>query len=458
MPRVALTGTRIRERRLSLGIRQADLARTAGISASYLNLIEHNRRRVGPALLPVLARALEVDADALNEGAEAALVEGLRVAASSAAPQTDTSTVAPPPELDRTEEFIGRFPGWAARLAGLARHRRDLEMLVERLSDRMTHDPFLSDALHEMLSAVTALRSTAAILAETEDIDPEWRARFHSNMHQDARRMSEGAEALVAYLDGSGGRDGAATAPLEELEMWRGKVGYHLPALEKAVPPTDADRPSQDIDVVIDEAPELASDAARVLARDWVRRYRQDATALPLAGFQAAMNETGAAPAELAARFGTDLATVLRRMATLPDAQSVGLVICDGSGTMTFRKAIEGFDPPRFGAACPLWPLYQALARPMQPLARRVEMAGRLSRRFDCFAVSQPRGTPGFDAAPLWEATMLIRPASDNAGSRPADDLIGAACRICPRTDCAARREPSILSGVFSPPDDKSAF
>ena len=42
----ALTGTRLRERRQALGLRQADLAAQMGISASYLNLIEHNRRRI----------------------------------------------------------------------------------------------------------------------------------------------------------------------------------------------------------------------------------------------------------------------------------------------------------------------------------------------------------------------------------------------------------------------------
>ena len=53
MPRTALTGTRVRERRLLLGLKQADLARTAGISPAYLNLIEHNRRRVGePRVAP----------------------------------------------------------------------------------------------------------------------------------------------------------------------------------------------------------------------------------------------------------------------------------------------------------------------------------------------------------------------------------------------------------------------
>lgn len=42
MPQRQLTGGRIRERRIALALRQVDLARQVGISASYLNLIEHN--------------------------------------------------------------------------------------------------------------------------------------------------------------------------------------------------------------------------------------------------------------------------------------------------------------------------------------------------------------------------------------------------------------------------------
>ena len=46
MPMSALTGSRLRGRRVALGMRQADLAALVGLSASYLNLIEHNRRRI----------------------------------------------------------------------------------------------------------------------------------------------------------------------------------------------------------------------------------------------------------------------------------------------------------------------------------------------------------------------------------------------------------------------------
>ncbi|MFZ1663291.1 MAG: helix-turn-helix transcriptional regulator, partial [Paracoccaceae bacterium] len=78
MRRQALTGSRVRDRRLLLGLKQSDLARTVGISSAYLNLIEHNRRRVGAELLQALADALKVEPATLAEGAEGAIFDALR--------------------------------------------------------------------------------------------------------------------------------------------------------------------------------------------------------------------------------------------------------------------------------------------------------------------------------------------------------------------------------------------
>ncbi len=83
MAKTGLTGSRIRDRRVMMGLRQADLARQAGISASYLNLIEHNRRRIGGKLLLDIAAVLGAEPAHLTEGAEAALVATLRDAASA---------------------------------------------------------------------------------------------------------------------------------------------------------------------------------------------------------------------------------------------------------------------------------------------------------------------------------------------------------------------------------------
>ncbi|MEZ5730950.1 MAG: short-chain fatty acyl-CoA regulator family protein [Paracoccaceae bacterium] len=435
MARSALTGTRVRERRLLIGLKQADLARAAGISPAYLNLIEHNRRKVSADLVERLAGALGVEAAALAEGAETAIFESLREAAAGAGPEDHA------PEVERIEEFLGRFPGWAALLAARQARLVALERSFEALNERMAHDPFLSASLHEVVSAVTSVRSTAAILAESEEIDPEWRARFHRNVYEDSIRLSEAAAALTAYLDASQESETGLLSPQEEVEAWLARRDYHLAALERSSAP--------DPDSLIEGVPELASLAARKLARAYVVGRRRDAEMLPLDRFRAALREDGPDPGQIAARFGCGLGPVFRRLAALPpdpELPPIGLVACDASGTLTFRKPAPGFALPRFGAACPLWPLYEALARPMVPIRAMVELAGQVPQRFLTYAFSEPRHPGGFDGPAVVEALMLILPAPVARAGQ--DRPIGSSCRICTRGGCPARREPSILTEV----------
>ncbi|CAN0603602.1 unnamed protein product, partial [Ectocarpus sp. 12 AP-2014] len=105
MARQARIGARIRAKRGDLGLRQADLARTCGISPSYLNLIEHERRRIGGALLVRIAGALGIEPELLSDGAETALTTALRAAADGHGASN--------PEVERLDEFAARFPGWA---------------------------------------------------------------------------------------------------------------------------------------------------------------------------------------------------------------------------------------------------------------------------------------------------------------------------------------------------------
>ncbi|CAM3127390.1 hypothetical protein SAMN04488021_104107 [Paracoccus aminovorans] len=412
-----LIGTRIRERRLSLGARQTEVARRAEISAAYLNLIEHNRRPVGEALLTRLAEALEIDATELASDREEALVGALREAAARGAEQQGVTV-----ELDQIAEFAARFPGWASVLAAASRRADALERRLIALSDRMTRDPYLLTTLHEVQSAVTALRSTASILAETPEIETEWRDRFHANLDSDSQRLSRTAQSLVAYLD-SFEDEAVPMSPQEEVEAWI-VAGQPDPA----------------------EAAELASDAAQVMARDLLVAQARDRAALPDAALASAVDglgEAGGDPALIAARLGRPLDLVLRRLGMLrpgPWAQA-GLIVCDGSGATLFRQAAPGFPLPRPGEGCALWPLFEALAQPQLPVARLIETAA--GSRFTAWAVAERLLPMGFDGPALSRAQMLFRPApfqDDRAALG-----VGSACRICPRPVCAARHEPSIL-------------
>ena len=395
-------GTRIRERRLSLGRAQSDVARAAGISPAYLNLIEHDRRNLTDAVRARLAEALEISEAELEAGREQALLAGLRIAAAGEAAS------GAPVEADRMAEFAARLPGWAGLVVDLSQRAEAQTRRLADLSDRMTQNPYLLDTLHEVLSATTSLRSTASILVQEPDMDRDWRARFHGNLDQDSKRLSVTAQALVAYLDGFE-QDAGLMTPQEEFEAW---VAEGRPAT----------------------AP--ASDAARDLAQGWQRQEAADRAALPDAALAGA---DGADPARLAAALDLPLDLVLRRLG-LTEAQS-GLMICDGAGGVIFRRPARGMGPARPGDPCAMLPIFEALGQPGTPVIRRIETETGL--RLLAIALATRRPAAGLGGPILSRAVMLLRPAPEDTDA-PAV-AVGPTCRICPRPACPGRRVASIL-------------
>ena len=421
-------GARIRAKRGDLGLRQADLARSCGISPSYLNLIEHERRRIGGALLRRIAEALEMDPELLSEGAETTLTTALGAAADSL-PAANA-------EVDRLDEFASRFPGWAQVIESQHAELGRLQRLVAELSDRLTYDPFLSASMHEVLSSVTAVRSASAILADGSEISPEWQARFHRNIFEDSQRLATSTEALVQYLDAGGNTAGTASLPQDEVETWLSEKAWQVPEIET--------NPS----LANDDVPGLAElgPSARALAMAVVDQYREDAKTLSLQDLKEAAAET-CDPIDLAARFSLGLPTVLRRLAALgpddlPYGQAFGLVACDASGTMIFRKPILGFDVPQYGAACALWPLFQAIQRPMTPIRQEVRTVAREEYLFETFAFAELNYPAGYGKPPVITSWMLIAPKKHKVTDALA---VGMSCRICSVEGCPARREPSIV-------------
>ena len=432
MARDTLTGTRIRERRTMRRLKQSDLARQIGISASYLNLIEHNRRRIGGKLLLDIAAALEVEATVLSEGAAAALVASLQEAAQRSRLAED--------EAARAEEFAGRFPGWADALAAAHRKIADLERTVETLSDRLAHDPELAASVHEVLSTAASIRSTASILAEDKTITAEWRDRFHTNIDADSRRLADSSKALVGFLDAETGEAAPSGSPQEEVAQFLAANAFGFEALEDG---------TGDAEGIIAQAPELASSQSRQLARTVLERVMKDSAQVSMTGLTAAIKETGPDVIALADRFDVSVPTIMRRIAAVP-ALGAGIVVADRAGSLLFRKDVDGFAIPRHGAACPLWPLFQVMGQPGQVIHARVRMPSRSSAVFDCFAAAEPVGPTQLNAPPLLEATMLVLPVPDmSMDTSLRIEEVGPACRICPRSGCHGRREPSILSDGF---------
>jgi transcriptional regulator with XRE-family HTH domain len=457
----SMTGTRIRERRLVRGLAQGALARQAGISPSYLNLIEHNRRRIGGTILLRLAEALNVDAQALAHGGEAALMAGLREAAGDMgevgaasgleAPSLHDADLhksgqhrsdlhrheTDPPELNRLEEFAGRFPGWAQLMVATLRRAQDQAWRAEALTDRLAHDPHLAASLHEVLSVVTAIRSTASILTDTRGLEPEWQARFHRNLGEDSQRLADSAQRLVRYLGDGPGTGADMLSPQDELDRFLGAAGHHFAPLEVGG--------DGDIDALLAVGGLQLGKGAHDLACTALEAYRADAAALPQARLLDAVAQLGLEPLALAQHLGIPLARVCRRLAAMPEdaVGPIGLISVDASGAILTLKPMAGFVATRLAGACPLWPLFRLMAQPGMALSLDMVQPGRGTRPVRGLACTEAVGAPVLNMPPLLRATMLLLPAQGDDVSAALP--VGTSCRVCPRSDCVARREPSIL-------------
>lgn len=428
----ALLGTRIRENRKALRLSQKDLAAAAGVSASYLNLIEHNRRGIAGKTLNAIARALDIDPADLSEGMNQALLDRVQTASLRNA-QIKT-------ERDRIEEFAARFPGFA-RL--IARQSDQIELRDEEfaiLSDQLKHDPYFAEAMHLLLSNITTIRATSDILANNTDMPLETAQRFMSNLASEATKLSKTAEEIFDHFEPSSDEQ-KTTLDTSAFEALLEQNKFYLSEIE-----------SGDVTVGQILARMNLPPIDNAHTRASLESYEQMARNLPIESFIKTAKKLQFDAIALANTFGTDLMAICFRLAhmpTRPDLPNFGLIQCDASGGVLYRKQLNAFSLPRYGGACPLWPVYRSLSQPLQPIRAMLDMP--MGDRFHTISFAYPTEAANVGMPALTEAIMLFTP--DYAmlpkvahGQTPQLD-VGLQCTVCSRLTCSARRAEYLLSG-----------
>lgn len=222
-----LIGFKIRQQRQRTGITQRALAERVGISVSYMNLIENNKRNIGGRLLRRIADELQLPVGLFDGAADRRLVHDL----------TDLSSEPLLEELGLTPQtaadLAGQHPRWARALVTLHRSLHDRNQTVTALSDRLNQDPFLGETIHSMLTNVAAIRSASEILEGVDDLAPADQARFTAIINHESGRLAEVAQALAGFFD----RERSATrsiTPAEEVDDFLQEHDNYFPGLEQA--------------------------------------------------------------------------------------------------------------------------------------------------------------------------------------------------------------------------------
>ena len=216
-------GLRISSKRRATGLSQAELARRAGISASYLNLIERNKRHVGGSLLIRLAQALDLDIGELSGDAEHRLIAEVDEAL---ADPLLTGLGVP-----SGHDLVAQQPAAALAIARLHRAYEGAQANADDYADRLRADPLLAQLLHGVLSGITAVRSSAEILADVADLDDAERRRFVESIVRETRGLSEIARSLVGQFEVDA--KARRLSPMRELDDLIFENDNYFPALEQ---------------------------------------------------------------------------------------------------------------------------------------------------------------------------------------------------------------------------------
>lgn len=456
----SILGTRIRQQRRETGITQSALAQKVGISASYLNLIEWNKRPIAGALLRNIADALNLAPEELDDTSEGRLLESLTEI--SQLPSLQALGV----ENERTSELIGRFPGWAKGIAALMRSERDATMRAQTLSNRLSNDPFFSEAVHRMLTRVAAIRSAAEILTEYSDVSPEQRARFDAIIFEESRTLSSVGEALAAYLEKTAETDGVLT-PLDEVETLFVARENHFAEIESATraltedltEPQPVSRRAKArslvdehlagfIESLVQDQPQIKTAAARARAQRALADYATNALLMPMESFAARAMDAGYDIEALADGYSTEIRAVCQRLTALPAQEGVlrfGYFQANAAGTIIEMLGLEGLAIPRYVPACPLWTLFRAQQSPEAVIRQRALFPS--GARFVFVARARLSGPTGFGKPRHYLTDMLAMSEADAAHTVYAPDRstvveeVGPSCRLCPRHACAHRVE-----------------
>lgn len=448
-------GTKLRAHRLRLGYTQASLAKQLAISASYLNLIEHNRRPLTAALLVRAASVLKLDLGAFATDEAGQLSTDLE--------EVFADPVFSQDRFERSElpELAGSAPELAQSLIKLYQAyrsvREDLSSLAARVSGgderaglhglRLPSEE-VNDVLQRRRNHFPALEAAAEELWRTAEL-----------------KRNDLWGALVAFLNTSGFEVRIVGAERLGGAVRRCDREAGVLYLSEELPPRTRNfQLAHQIGLLtrgalLDELAaneQLPTPAAVALCRVALANYFAGAVLMPYLPFLDSARSVRYDVELLGHRFQASFEQVCHRLTTLQRQGAEGVpfhfVRVDIAGNLSKRFSASGIRFARFGAACPRWNVHAAF---LTPGMIRVQLSTMPDGTvYFCIACTLRKGYGGFQAPHAVHAIglgCLVQHAHELVYSDGVDldNLeaavpVGVTCRLCERLDCEQRAFPPI--------------
>ncbi|MGR3802582.1 helix-turn-helix domain-containing protein [Marinibacterium profundimaris] len=445
-------GPRLRRLRREAKQTQAEMAKTLGISNSYVNMLEKNERSVSVPVLLRLFEAYGVDWRDLSDDDDAATLSHLRAAFQ------DPLFAGTSPDLPQLRALLSHAPDVAQSLLKLHNAYRattdqllvlsnasETNLSILRASpESVVHDFFRDNRNHFPELEEAAAQFWADGPCDSDDIYAALKARLKDRLGLNTRLVP------VADMPGT----------LREYDERRGEVrlseGLNHP--NRAFQLAHVIGLIEQREVIDTILTRLDSDAPAGLNRCRVELANYFAASV-LMPYDAFLKEALACKydfAHLALRFGVSFEQACHRATTLQRKGAEGVPFfflrIDKAGNVTKRFNSTGFHLAEFGGACPRLDVHTAFRRPGSILPQLVEMPD--GSRFFVFActVNRPRLTRHSQDKRLAIAMgcsidhlSRIGYVEDLSQANSRVTEVGINCRICPRANCDQRAHNAMI-------------
>eukprot|EP00873_Tetraselmis_striata_P031958 jgi/Tetstr1/452222/TSEL_039258.t1 len=438
-------GGRIKRLRRQKSVSQAQLAEALEISASYLNLIEHNRRRITVPLLFRVAGYFGVEPGELAESDDARLSGDLMemfgddIFADSDLTNTDIR------DLATQHPAVGRA---VLKLFDQLRHLQAPKSSEAGETQATGHNVVteaVSDFLQENANYFPTLETAAErVRHDIDNASDSFEAGLRAylfNVFGIEARLASLPHGVVRRLEDNG--RGLAISDTLEPESALFVLAQHLALLI-------ADGEIRDLI----EKSTLPQPESVGLARNVLGSYVAAALIMPYEPFFRACRDTRYDIERLGRRFRASFEQICHRMTTLQRPSLSGiplhLVRTDIAGNISKRFSLSGIHIPRHSGACPRWNVYAAFLNPGQINIQLSQMPD--GQRYFCIAKAITKGGYAHNAPRRHIAIGLGCHVSHASAMIYADGIdlsapagavpIGVGCRICPRRECGQRAHP----------------
>lgn len=453
MPKSPALGSKIRALRQKAQLTQSSLALKLGISASYLNLIEHDRRPLTANVLfqlgkifglnldefmaqddsPVISDLSEILGDPIfeNQGVDPTELKELVAASPSFAKAMILLYQKYRSSRETIESLVNRLEGPERSAAEFGEIRLPGEEVNDLIQKHMNYFPSLEDAAEKLwkkakLDSHNLLAGLIAYLEKEYKI--QTRVQKVTEIGKVVRHYDR--EQKILYLN-------EVLPPRSRNFQLAHQIGLLIL--------------DNDLDALTED-PGLTSQEARMLARIVLANYFAGSVLMPYERFLKAAQAERYDVEVLGHRFRSSFEQVCHRLATLRRPGSEGvpfhMVRLDIAGNLSKRFSASGMRFARFSGACPRWNVHQAFLTPGLIRVQISELEdGRL---YFCFArtIRKDRGSynapqsihaVGMGCEMKYAQQLVYADGMDFKNIKKNAVPIGITCRLCERPDCEQR-------------------